>query len=57
MNAVCFKTTENEKERKNQKALSFFMELLKGVDILIWAESIQAPLTHQNPDSLQLRQC
>lgn len=34
MNAVCFKTTENEKE-KNQKALSFFMELLKGVDSLM----------------------
>lgn len=35
MNAVCFKTTENEKEIKNQEDLSFFMELLKGVDILI----------------------
>lgn len=34
MNAVCSKTTENEKEIKNQKA-PFFMELLKGGDILI----------------------
>lgn len=57
MNDVCFKTTENEKERKNQKPLSFFMELLKDADILIWAERIQAQLTHQNPDTLQLRQC
>lgn len=57
MNDVCFKTIENEKERKNQKPLSFFMELLKDADILIWAERIQAQLTHQNPDTLQLRQC
>lgn len=35
MDAVCFRTIENEKEIKNQNALSFFMELLKDVDILI----------------------
>lgn len=34
MNTVCFKTTENEKEIKKSKS-PFFMELLKGVDILI----------------------
>lgn len=45
------------KKEKNQKSLSFFMELLKDADILIWAERIQAQLTHQNPDTLQLRQC
>lgn len=34
MNAVCFKTIENEKEIKKSKS-PFSMELLKDVDILI----------------------